>query len=145
MGNRHGYPTRRMVMPMSTTETTPDTTSMTATIDLHLEAYALADLDRRNDLVAANWNVDGVLLDPPFAGRGHLEISAMTDIVLAHFAGHRFQRNTAVDAHHGVARYGWDLVGPDGTSAVSGTDFVEFDDDGKLLRIVGFFGALETL
>jgi hypothetical protein len=117
--------------------------SMTATIDLHLEAYALADRDRRQALVAAGWNTDGVLLDPPFAGRGHAEINGLADIVLTHYADHHFQRITAVDTHHGFARYGWDLVGPDGTVAVSGTDFVEFDDDSKLLRVVGFFGALD--
>jgi hypothetical protein len=132
---------------MSTTDITinPQTNAMTATIDRHLEAYALADRDRRNDLVATNWNVDGVLLDPPLAGRGHVEISALADVVLTHYAGHCFRRTTAVDAHHGMARYGWDLVGPDGSVALSGTDFAEFDDEGMLLRIVGFFGALDAL
>ena len=73
-------------------------------------------------------------IDPPLAGRGHAEISALTDVVLTHYAGHRFERTTDVDMHHTFARYGWNLVGPDGTVAVSGTDFVELDDDGKLLR-----------
>jgi len=119
------------------------TESVTQTIDSHLEAYALADADRRGALVAANWNADGELFDPPFSGRGHAEIAAMTDVVLTHYAGHRFTRTTTVDIHHGYARYGWDLVAPDGAVAVSGTDFVQFDEGGKLARIVGFFGALE--
>jgi len=123
---------------------TDTTTSITDTIDAHLEAYAMADADRRNALVAANWNADGELLDPPLEGRGHAEISALADAVLTHFAGHRFERTTAVDSHHGFARYGWDLVGPDGAVAISGIDVVQFDDSGKLLRIVGFFGPLET-
>ncbi|MGZ4764712.1 MAG: nuclear transport factor 2 family protein [Ilumatobacteraceae bacterium] len=129
---------------MSITDNEPFITSITETIDSHLEAYALADVDRRNALVAANWSVEGELTDPPLGGRGHAEISALADVVLTHYADHRFERTTAVDAHHGFARYGWSLVGPDRTVAVSGTDFVEFDDDGKLLRIIGFFGPLET-
>ena len=32
------------------------------------------------------------------------------------------------------------LTAPDGTVAVTGTDVVEVDDAGRLLRIVGFFG-----
>ncbi len=120
------------------------TTSITDTIDSHLEAYALADADRRGAFVAANWNAAGELTDPPMTGRGHAEISALAEVVLTHYAGHRFERSTAVDSHHGFARYGWSLVAPDGAIAVSGTDFVEFDDDGKLLRIVGFFGPLEA-
>ena len=127
---------------MTTTDIT-SSTSLTGTIDLHLEAYALGDVDRRNALVAENWHTDGELLDPPLEGRGHAAISGLADAVLAHYAGHHFERTTAVDAHHGFARYGWDLVGPDGTVAVSGTDFVQFDDSGKLMRIVGFFGGLE--
>ena len=129
----------------NTDTTTSSATSMADTIDSHLQAYAMADLDRRNALVAANWSADGELLDPPLEGRGHAEISALADAVLTHFAGHRFERTTAVDSHHGFARYGWDLVGPDGAIAVSGIDVVQFDDAGRLLRIVGFFGPLETL
>ena len=119
-------------------------TSITNTIDSHLEAYASADVDRRNTLVATSWNTDCELVDPPLAGRGHAEISGLADVVLTHYAGHRFERTTAVDSHHAFARYGWNLVGPDGTVAVTGTDFVEFDEAGKLLRVVGFFGPLET-
>ena len=66
----------------------------------------------------------------------------MVDVVLTHYAGHTFRRTTAVDTHHDRARYGWELVAGDGTVAVSGTDFVELDADGKLARIVGFFGDL---
>jgi hypothetical protein len=132
---------------MSNTDTTNDTTNdtMTETIDLHLEAYALADADRRGTLVATAWSPDGELLDPPLEGRGHAEISALADVVLTHYAGHNFVRTTAVDAHHGFARYGWDLVGPDGAVAVNGVDVVQFDDAGKLLRVVGFFGPLEPV
>src|SRR4051812_24443257 len=129
---------------MTTTDTTSNTT-MVDTIDMHLRAYAMADAERRNDLVAAAWNVDGELVDPPLEGRGLADISALAEVVLTHYAGHRFVRTTAVDAHHGFARYGWDLTGPDGTIAVSGTDVVQFDDAGKLLRIVGFFGPLEPV
>ena len=124
---------------------TDTTTSITDTIDSHLEAYALADVRRRDDLVAANWNEHGELLDPPLEGRGHAEISGLADIVLTHYANHSFVRTTAVDAHHDFARYGWDLVGPDGTVAVSGIDVVQFDEAGKLLRIVGFFGPLQPI
>jgi hypothetical protein len=125
--------------------TTTETTSITETVDAHLQAYALADADRRNTLVAANWNVAGELLDPPLEGHGRAEISALADVVLTHYAGHRFVRTTAVDSHHGFARYGWDLVAPDGTIAVNGIDIAQFDSAGKLLRIVGFFGPLEAV
>ena len=129
----------------NTNTTTTPIADITTIIDSHLEAYAMADADRRSALVAANWNPEGELLDPPLEGRGHTEISALADVVLTHFAGHRFERTTAVDTHHGFARYGWDLVGPDSAVAMSGIDVVQFDDAGKLLRIVGFFGPMEAV
>lgn len=104
----------------------------------------MADVDRRTALIAGAWNSEGELLDPPLEGRGHAEIGALADVVLTHYAGHRFVRTTAVDSHHGFARYGWELAGPDGSVAVSGIDVAQFDHAGKLLRIVGFFGPLES-
>ena len=129
----------------NTTDTATETQSVTEIIDMHLEAYALDDAARRDTLVAAAWNADGELLDPPLEGHGRAEISALADVVLTHYAGHKFVRTTAVDAHHGFARYGWDLSASDGTVAVSGIDVVQFDEAGKLLRVVGFFGPLEPV
>ena len=110
------------------------------------QAYALADADRRNALVANAWNVDGELLDPPLEGRGHAEISALADVVLTHYAG------PSVRAHHrgrlaprvrslrlGARRPRLHRL-PSAASTSS-----EFDEAGKLRRIVGFFGPLEPV
>jgi hypothetical protein len=126
---------------VTTTDTTTDTTdAITATVDLHLQAYCEPDAGARADMVARVWDDRGVLVDPPFDGSGHDEIAAMAGAVLAHYPAHRFERTTQVDAHHAFARYGWALVAPDGTAAVTGTDVVELGDDGRIARIVGFFG-----
>ena len=141
---------------MTTTETTPAASeteeagaaestpieAMTAAIDAHLEAYGDPDAARRATAVAAIWATDGSLIDPPIDGRGHDGITALGDVVQAHFAGNTFRRTTVVDAHHGVARYGWALVAPDGATTMTGLDVAEFDAAGKLTRIVGFFGEL---
>ena len=112
-------------------------------VDTHLAAYAEPDAANRAPLVAQVWSDEGQLIDPPFDGLGHEAIAAMADTVLAHYPGHTFQRTTVVDEHHGFARYGWALVAPDGTPAVTGTDFVQLDDAGRIRRILGFFGDLE--
>ena len=62
--------------------------------------------------------------------------------MLEHYPAHTFRRTTGVDAHHTYARYGWELVAPDGTVAVAGTDVVTLDADGRIATIVGFFGDL---
>ena len=123
----------------------PDTltATMSGTVDTYLEAYGEADVARRTTLIRSVWASGGRLLDPPLDGEGHVGISALTDIVHAHYPGHTFRRTSAVDSHHGVARYAWELVGPDGTVAVSGLDVAEFGTDGKLVRVLGFFGELQ--
>lgn len=128
--------------PTTTGDSTADdnTARRTRAIDAHLRAYCEPDAELRADLVAKAWTPAGVLVDPPFDGAGHDGISAMADGVLVHYPAHRFERTTEVDAHHAFARYGWSLVAPDGTVAVTGTDVVEFGDDGRLARVVGFFG-----
>jgi hypothetical protein len=126
-----------------TTHTKERTMSdLTRTIDTHLAAYGEPDATKRAALVRQVWSAEGQLLDPPIEGTGHDGIAALGDIVQAHYAGHTFRRTSAVDAHHGFARYGWDLVAPDGSVAMSGIDVVQVDDDGRLVRIVGFFGPL---
>jgi hypothetical protein len=128
------------------TDTTTDTThDLTHVIDTHLEAYGLADTARRRELVEAIWHPDGALIDPPFDGSGHDGIMALADAVVTHYPGHTFRRTTEIDAHHTSARYGWAMVAPDGSVAVAGTDVAEVATDGRLLRVVGFFGDLTPL
>ena len=115
---------------------------LAATVDTHLRAYCEPDPTTRADLMARVWSADGELMDPPFEGRGRDDIAGLVDVVLQHFPGHTFRRTSAVDSHHDRARYEWELVAPGGTVSVSGTDFAEVDGEGKLTRVVGFFGPL---
>jgi hypothetical protein len=136
----------RMVEPMTNTTTSApiDLTDQAAVVDAWLVAYAEPDVAQRRRLIEQVWTTDGELVDPPFEGTGHEALSGMADVVLTHYASHTFRRTTKVDAHHDVARYGWELVAADGTVAVAGLDVVTFAPDGKLARGLGFFGPLEA-
>jgi hypothetical protein len=127
----------------TTTNTAPD--PLSDTIDTHLAAYCEPDPARRADLIASVWSSQGAVFDPPFEGSGRDGIAAMTDTVLTHFPGHTFRRTSEVDAHHTFGRYSWELVAPDGATAVIGTDIVEVDESGQLSRIIGFFGDVSPL
>lgn len=119
---------------------TAPTATLTATVDLHLAAYGEPDPARRAELIAQAWSEDGVLLDPPLTGEGHDGLGAAADALLGQFPAHTFRRTTAVDEHHGVARYAWELVSPEGAVVLAGTDVVDVAADGRLQRVVGFFG-----
>lgn len=129
---------------MTETTTTDTTTDLATLVDTYLAAYSETDADRRAELIAAVWDEAGRLVDPPFEGAGHAEISGLADTAQGAFPGHRFRRVTGVDAHHEFIRFGWELVAPNGTVSVVGTDVGEITADGRLRRIVGFFGDLPT-
>jgi hypothetical protein len=117
---------------------------LTTTIDTHLAAYCEPDAGRRAALVAQVWSPQGQLVDPPMEGEGLEAIVGLGDVVVTHYPDHTFRRTTAVDEHHGYARYGWALVAADGAVAVAGTDIATLDSDGRLVKVVGFFGELDA-
>ena len=118
---------------------------LTTAIDDHLAGYCEPDPAKRRELLAGAWVDGGVLLDPPMDATGVEAIAGLTDVVLQHYPDHRFRRTSEVDTHHDHARYAWELVGPDGTVAVAGLDVATLDADGRLTRIIGFFGELPAL
>ena len=118
---------------------------LTETIDTYLEAYGETDPTRRATLIAQAWATDGKLIDPPLDAAGHDGIDGMFVAVQGQFPGHTFRRSTELDAHHGFARYGWQLVAADGSVTLAGTDIAEVDDNGRLVRVTGFFGEPAAL
>lgn len=114
-------------------------------VDRHLAAYCDGDAARRAGAIREAWNADGSLVDPPLEARGHQGISDQAATLLAQFPRHRFERSTAIDAHHNFLRYGWRLLDAEGQPVLEGLDVAELDADGKLLRVVGFFGAQAPL
>lgn len=110
-------------------------------VDRHLAAYGDTDAARRAGAIRAIWSAEGRLVDPPLEAVGHAGISDQAATLQSQFPGHRFERTTAIDAHHQSLRYGWRLVSPAGASVLEGIDIADLDVDGRLSRVVGFFGA----
>ena len=117
-----------------------DTTTIERLVDRHLAAYCDGDAARRSAAIREVWNAQGRLVDPPLEARGHQGISDQAATLLSQFPGHRFERSTAVDMHHGFVRYGWKLLDAKGAVVLQGQDFGELDGDGRLVNVVGFFG-----
>jgi hypothetical protein len=121
------------------------TTSIDTLIDANLTAYGNPDAASRQAQLAAVWTADGSLIDPPIDGTGLAGIDQMMAAVQGQFPGHTFRRTSAIDTHHGLARYSWELVGGDGAVALTGLDVAEVTADGKLARVVGFLGDLQPV
>ena len=102
------------------TDTTTQTTDLTELVDTYLDAWNERDAGRRAELVARAWAEEGQLADPPLTGAGHAGIADVAAAMHEQFPDHRFERTSGVDEHHGFLRFGWNLVGPDGTVATNG-------------------------
>ncbi len=58
------------------------------------------------------------------------------------FPGARLEVTSGLDEHHGFARWSWTITAPGGDTILDGIDVFERADDGRLRRVVMFFGAL---
>jgi len=104
-------------------------------------AWSSADRATRNSLLARVWAADGVYSDPaPTLASGR---DALSNSIASFQRGHpgaRFKRSSP-QVHHGMMRFSWLLLGPGGAVRSPGMDFGELAADGRIRRIVGFFGA----
>lgn len=103
------------------------------------------DADARRRAVAELWTEDGTYTDPLADVEGHEAIEAVIAGAREQFPGHIFRLLGDVDAHHGVARFSWELV-PEGhgESVVIGFDVAVVADDGRLRNVYGFLDKIPT-
>lgn len=109
-----------------------------------IAAYGAAwnepDEARRRKLLDASWADGGVYTDPTAHVEGRDALAAHIAAFQRQMPGARIRSTSGVDEHHGRLRFMWAMDGADGKVAVEGIDFGELGPDGRLTRIVGFFG-----
>ena len=117
-------------------------TDLAQLIDTYCQVWSEPDAERRAQLLAQVWSDGATYTDPTVHAAGGQELLAHIANVVARRPGARIVRTSAVDAHHGLARFSWQRVVADGTRRPEGIDFVELSADGRIRRIIGFFGPL---
>jgi hypothetical protein len=120
------------------------TPTVTELIDSYCAVWNEPNPARRQQLLAKIWGANATYTDPTVH-------TSTADELLGHIAqaqarrpGAKVVRTSEVDAHHGLARFAWHVVQADGTSLPEGLDIAEISPDGKIQRIVGFFGPLAS-
>ena len=122
---------------------------MTNRIAVVIEAYGAAwleeDAARRLALLKICWADNGLYQDPTADVTGR-------DALCAHIGACQAERpdlqvilTSGADAHHGNVRFTWKLVDAGGNQLRDGVDFGELDADGRLAKIIGFFGPAPGL
>ena len=116
---------------------------LSALIDRRCEVWTEPDPARRAALLEAVWAGGATHTDPTVHAAGADEPPAHIAWTQARRPGAKVLRTSAVDAHHGVARFAWRVVQADGTALPEGLDVGSLAAGAKIDRIVvGFFGPL---
>lgn len=119
--------------------------STTDLIDAYCQVWCEPDAHRRAQSLASVWAPDATYTDPTVHATGGAELLAHIAKVIARRPGARVVRTSAVDEHHGWVRFAWRVIEADGTLLPEGIDLVQLSGDGRIQRIIGFFGALPAI
>jgi len=112
----------------------------TRTVDDYCAAWNAADEIQRRALLLPVLAEGATYTDPTVHAVGLAQLLAHIAGVAARRPGAILTRTSAVDAHHAVARFTWQVTQTDGAVLREGIDLVEFAADGHLTKVVGFFG-----
>ena len=122
-----------------------DKSAIARTVTQYMAAWNEPEGAARSALLAQCWSDGGIYVDPGVSLAGRDALNAHIAKVQASRPGARLEFMSGIDIHHDVVRFLWRLVRPDGTGGDISIDFGEVGPDGRLLRIVGFFGAAPPL
>ena len=117
-----------------------DTTEL---IDRYCDAWNEPDAARRAALLERVWAAGAHYTDPSAHAAGSGELLAHIARVQARRPGGKVLRSSAVDIHHGVARFAWRATDATGATLAEGIDLAFVSADGSSIeRVIGFFGPL---
>jgi hypothetical protein len=114
-------------------------------VTAYATAWAEPDEGKRRALLEKGWADDGVYMDPTAHVEGREALLQHIAGFLATMGEAKLERSSGVEVHHDVLRFQWRIVTPDGTVVADGFDYGELAEDGRLKRIVGFFGPFPGL
>lgn len=120
-------------------------TKVDETVALYGAAWNEPDVEARRQLLEKAWATNGTYTDPTAHVEGR-------EALVQHIAGFqkglpgaRIVPTSQADVHHGLLRFSWRLLKADGTTLTDGIDFGALDADGRIAKIVGFFGPVTPL
>ncbi len=114
-----------------------------ALIDRYCDGWSASDPKERERILRSVLHVDARYCDPRCEPLPLDALLRHVERVHAARPGARVLRTSAVDMHHGHARFTWHVRLPDGRTLPESLDVVELTEDRScILRITGFFGPL---
>ena len=114
-------------------------------VKMYGAAWNEPDAQHRRELLEKVWASGGTYTDPQSHVEGREALVEHIGKFLKNSPGARIIQSSHADFHHGMFRFTWKFVGGDGKTLMEGIDFGVLGPDGKLQRIVGFFGPIKPL
>jgi hypothetical protein len=111
-------------------------------VQSYVAAWTAEDEATRRRLLDAALAVDGTYTDPTIRLAGREALLAHLRNLQARFPGQEVALTSRIDEHHGHVRLGFARRDAAGDVVREGVDFADVGADGRLHRVVGFFGAL---
>jgi hypothetical protein len=125
--------------PLRANSSTPPITPEAA-VESWCAAWSIENPAERMALIQRFWSADGVYSDPhAMTEPGAAALDEAIVKFQRDFPGVRF-RCGAPQVHHAAMRHNWIAINADGSVKWSGTEFSELASDGRIRRVVSFFG-----
>ncbi|RUU76500.1 nuclear transport factor 2 family protein [Mesorhizobium sp. M7A.F.Ca.MR.362.00.0.0] len=117
---------------------------LTHLIDKYCASWSTENAGKRRVSLLSILSDGATYTDPTVHAVGAEELLAHIAGIQSEYPGACILRTSNVDVHHGVARFAWKFVMPDGSSLPEGLDIAFLDEEQKrITRIIGFFGLLK--
>lgn len=114
-------------------------------IDSYVDAWNTSDPETSGRLVERAMTEDALMAYPRFEARGWEAISELIATYKQQSPGVSIELTSNVEEHHGWVRFGWRMLGADGSALGEGEDVGELGDDGRFIRVLGFRNPLPPL
>jgi SnoaL-like domain len=112
------------------------------TVQTYVDAWNEPDGEKRLRLLERSWADDGTYTDPSVHLAGREALLDHARKFAERWPGAEIALTSGIDQHHATIRFTWRVAGADGQTLREGCDFGELGPDGRLQRIVGFFGPV---
>ena len=117
---------------------------MNNVVTRYLNCWNETDPTARRKLIEEAWAADASYIDPLAEAHGRDAIDATIAAVQGQFPGLHFRLAGAVDTHHHIARFTWELGPTGGEAVVVGFDVAELDTDGRITKVYGFLDKVPS-
>lgn len=108
-------------------------------VQAYLAAWNEPDEQKRRELLEKAWAKSGTYTDPMSHAEGIDELVQLISEFQQQMPGTQIAISSQVDQHHDQLRFRWRMEG--GPQGMDGIHVGTIAEDGKIERIVGFFGA----